>query len=219
MRQSPRLRRLHSDFRAMQQLRAESSILDFVSTGDPPETYLVQFFGKGLYRPNNSDGAVLIHERHEVSIQLGASYPRMIPELSWKTPIFHPNISASGIVCLGGYGTHWVPSVSLAELCNMLWDMIRYKNFDVESPYNREAATWTKEQLHYQLPLDQRPLRDRLAGMSAASTSQPHASKTGTEASRNAAAEVEFLDSDILQAEVIDAEIIEPQVQDILFIE
>ena len=27
------------------------------------------------------------------------------------------------MVCLGGYGTHWVPSVQLDELCMMLWDM------------------------------------------------------------------------------------------------
>lgn len=219
MRESPRLRRLRSDYRAMQKLRAESSIIDFVAPGDPPETYLVRFFGKGLYRPGNADGAVLIHEHHEVSIQLGASYPRMIPELSWKTPIFHPNISASGIVCLGGYGTHWVPSVSLAELCNMLWDMIRYKNFDVESPYNREAANWTKEQLHYQMPLDQRPLRDRLAGLSSPGASRRHMSHCVADSNGTATAEVEFLESDIIEAEIVDAEIIEPQVQDILFIE
>ena len=54
---------------------------------------------------------------HVVKIDLGAAYPRMIPDLAWQTPIFHPNISASGVVCLGGYGTHWVPSLNLDELC------------------------------------------------------------------------------------------------------
>jgi hypothetical protein len=46
----------------------------------------------------------------------------------------------------------------------MLWDMIRYENYDETSPYNREAANWVKNQIHFRLPLDQRPLRDRKAG-------------------------------------------------------
>ena len=71
----------------------------------------------------------------------------MMPELAWKSPIFHPNISASGVVCLGGYGTYWVPSLALDELCSMLWDMIRYENFDETSPYNREAAAWALDRI------------------------------------------------------------------------
>ena len=85
-----------------------------------------------------------------------------MPELTWMSPIFHPNISASGVVCLGGYGTHWVPSLSLDELCEMLWDMIRYRNYDVDSPYNREAALWARTQTQYFLPVDDRPIRDRV---------------------------------------------------------
>lgn len=219
MRESPRLRRLRSDFRAMSKLRDESSIVDFVAPGEPPESYLVRFFGQGFYRPAESDGVVAIRQHHEVSIQLGASYPRMMPELTWKTPIFHPNISASGIVCLGGYGTHWVPSLSLAELCNMLWDMVRYKNFDVESPYNREAATWAKEQLHFELPIDRRPLRDRLAGASGGETRQLQSTAASAGAGSYLSPEVTFLESDILEAEIVEAEIVEPSQQDILFIE
>jgi hypothetical protein len=84
-----------------------------------------------------------------------------MPELHWLTPIFHPNISANGLVCLGGYSTNWVPSLRLDDLCLMLWDMIRYRNFDIGSPYNRVAAEWARTQRHYILPLDPRPLRDQ----------------------------------------------------------
>lgn len=165
MRESPRLRRLRSDLRAIQQLKAESTILDFELRGNPPEWYLLRFHGQGLWRPEGSE-SVHVRNVHEVSLGLGASYPRMMPELSWKTPIFHPNISGSGVVCLGGYGTYWVPSVNLDELCHMLWDMIRYQNFDVNSPYNREAAAWAKGQREMRLPVDPRPLRDRTASKS-----------------------------------------------------
>src|SRR6266446_7035829 len=83
-----------------------------------------------------------------------------MPELRWLTPIYHPNISEIGMVCLGGYGTHWVPSLNLEELCGMLWDMARFHNYDVRSPYNREAALWVANQSSYRFPLDTRPLRD-----------------------------------------------------------
>ena len=83
-----------------------------------------------------------------------------MPELRWLTPIYHPNISEIGLVCLGGYNTHWVPSLQLDELCEMLWDMARYHNYDIRSPYNREAALWAANQSTFAFPMDHRPLRD-----------------------------------------------------------
>lgn len=157
----------------MQQLQSESSILHFTVQGGLPELYTVWFLGRGMMRHENN-GPVGLQERHEVQIRLGAGYPRMMPEIRWKTPIFHPNISGNGSVCLGGYGTYWVPSLTLDQLCHMLWDMIRYENYDETSPYNREAALWAKTQSQYKLPLDARPLRDRLASMVVASSPTNH---------------------------------------------
>ncbi len=217
MRESPRLRRLRSDYKAISQLRAESSVLDFVADGNPPESYLLHFQGRGFWRPDKTND-VLVRDQHTVQVDLSASYPRMQPELAWKTPIFHPNISASGVVCLGGYGTYWVPSVNLDELCHMLWDMIRYQNFDVESPYNREAAAWAKSQTDFRLPIDDRPMRDRVAGLAPefADRKPPIASapKLGD------VADVTFLDPEIVEAEIVEASVgVRPEDPDILFIE
>ena len=52
MRESPRLRRLRSDLRAILELKAESTILDFECRGNPPEWYLLRFHGLGLWRPD-----------------------------------------------------------------------------------------------------------------------------------------------------------------------
>ena len=112
-------------------------------------------------------GRSRILEHHRVEIKLGASYPRTIPEIRWLTPIYHPNISEIGMVCLGGYGTHWVPSVQLDELCVMLWDMARYHNYDIRSPYNREAALWVAESNDVSVP-DRRPPAPRPAGRAGA---------------------------------------------------
>lgn len=156
--ESPRTRRLRADLAALEKLRAESSVFRFEATGSPPLRYLLIFEGRGLAR--GSGGKVAHRDRHEVEIKLGTTYPRTMPELRWITPIYHPNISEIGMVCLGGYGTHWVPSLTLDELCVMLWDMVRYHNYDVKSPYNREAALWAVNQTTYEFPVDLRPLRD-----------------------------------------------------------
>ena len=51
MRESPRIRRLRNDRKALEQLRAESSILDFDAVGEPAEKYIIRFYGQGLWRP------------------------------------------------------------------------------------------------------------------------------------------------------------------------
>ena len=204
MRDSPRIRRLRTDLKALESLKADSTILEFQPQGTPPETYLVRFRGKGLSRPN-PHGSPEIREVHEVSIRLGASYPRVMPEMQWRSPIFHPNISGAGMVCLGGYGTYWVPSLNLDELCEMLWEMIRYANYDVTSPYNRDAADWAAAQRQYKFPLDPRPIRDRVAQVSAPPKPEPAVAE-----------EVLFLSGD---EEVITAELVDPEDPDILIIE
>ncbi|GAC1470171.1 MAG: hypothetical protein NVSMB9_15000 [Isosphaeraceae bacterium] len=162
MHESPRLRRLRTDLAAMERLCAESSVVRFHGSGKPVQQYRVTFHGKSLARAR---GQTILVERHEVEIKLGASYPRTMPEIRWISPIYHPNISEIGLVCLGGYGTHWVPSLNLDELCGMLWDMARFHNYDIRSPYNRDAAIWVSQQTKYHFPLDARPLRDLRAAL------------------------------------------------------
>ncbi len=167
--ESPRIRRLKSDLAALEALREESSVFQFRSAGNPPQQYLLGFRGKSLAREK---GKVVVRDFHEVEIKLGASYPRTMPELRWLTPIYHPNISEIGMVCLGAYGTHWVPSLSMDELCVMLWDMARYQNYDIRSPYNREAALWAANQSALKFPIDGRALRDKRVALGR--TEPPH---------------------------------------------
>ncbi len=213
MRESPRTRRLRTDRQALSQLSAESSILDFEERGSTAEHYVVRFYGKGFWRPEGTT-EVAVREWHEVRIELGAAYPRMMPDLTWASPIFHPNISASGVVCLGGYGTHWVPSLNLDELCTMLWDMIRYRNFDVESPYNRDAALWARVQTAFELPIDRRSIRDKLSGETPAAKLQPPVTGLGQPVPASSQ-DVFIIDDD----GILEAEIVEPEGEDILFLD
>ncbi len=128
----------------------------------PPETYRIYFRGQSLQLASGKSGdQVRSHFEHEVLIQLVAEYPRSAPHMRWLTPIFHPNISAAGAVCLGGWGTHWAPSLQLDRLCEMLWDMLRFANYDTRSPFNQQAAVWLRNQREFRFPLDPRDLRDR----------------------------------------------------------
>lgn len=156
--ESPQMRRLKSDRLKLQALTEQSSVVRFRSQGDPPTRYIIEYHGRSLSREK---GKVTFREHHEVEIKLGVSYPRAMPEIRWVTPIYHPNISEVGLVCLGGYGTHWVPSLHLDELCVMLWDMARYHNYDIRSPYNRDAALWAAHQTTFTFPIDSRTLRDK----------------------------------------------------------
>jgi ubiquitin-protein ligase len=176
MHDSPRIRRLKSDFAALQQVHRESSIFTFDASGNPPCHYHIRFLGKGLCRDR---GKIKVIGKHQVEIKLGASYPRTVPEIRWLTPVYHPNISEIGMVCLGGYGTHWVPSVQLDELCTMLWDMIRYHNYDIRSPYNRDAALWVANQTAILFPTDARSLRDRRVAQGRVVTTKPSSKAAG----------------------------------------
>jgi hypothetical protein len=145
-----------------------------------------------------------------------------------------------------------VPSLQLDELCTMLWDMIRYENFDVNSPYNRAAAQWAREQTTYELPLDRRalrdtaplsPLDDQTGALEIATYPSPCAPdppllpadnslpKGGL--SRNdpcrppeshrpstiVAAEIVFVDEEVIEAEIVEADSLNRAGAEILFIE
>jgi hypothetical protein len=150
-----------ADYQAVLNLRNESTIFRFEGAGNPPQKYRFTFHGLGFAKDQRE--RIHIVDTHHVLIELGAAYPRLVPNLVWQSPIYHPNISINGVVCLGGYGTHWVPSLALDEMCGMLWDMIRYKNFDTESPFNREAAVWAKTQTAFKFPIDPRSIRDKIS--------------------------------------------------------
>jgi hypothetical protein len=234
MRRSPRLRRLESDWKAMQQLQAESSLIHITTPATPfagpPEVYVVRFRGRGVWKPDGSD-EILLREGHEILIRLGASYPRMIPELAWRTPIFHPNISANGVVCLGGYSTHWAPGLRLDELCVMLWDMARYANYDVDSPYNRAASYWARSQTQFRFPIDARPLRDRIVRPATTCHARPVTPFPGVDAAvpgsamlplaaarEPVVAELVFVDDEIVDAEIVAEDRWRGKPSDVLYI-
>ena len=133
---------------------SRSPLMEFSSQGSPPSVYHVRLTTRGL-RWDQGSGKPVLTELHEFTLRLGAEYPRQAPDVTWRTPIFHPNIKREA-VCHSG---QWAPSWTLADFVNELNDMVRYQKHNVHSPLDSYAARWVSAHLNH-LPVDHRGLRD-----------------------------------------------------------
>ena len=94
----------------------------------------------------------------------------------------------------------------VGELCEMLWDMVRLRNFDVEHPYNRAAAKWLRGQHADRFPIDRRSLRN-LASSAKPALCNPQVSVGETWPDAVAAAGNSRLPNGHLERGNVDAEI------------
>ncbi|MFH0922462.1 MAG: ubiquitin-conjugating enzyme E2, partial [Candidatus Micrarchaeota archaeon] len=94
--------------------------------------------GPGLAR--NGD-AVERRDFHSVQIDLLRSFPYPgSVEITWLTPIFHPNIrEQDGIVCIQLIN-EWAAGQTIASVVNALKQLL--KNPNPHDPLNRDAANY-----------------------------------------------------------------------------
>lgn len=101
----PRDRRLDTEFKNMQKLTEDSSLVRFEAKPELfPEEYIVTFSCLGLAsKPPQMPGILRgdwrqrrllpwVRESHTAHIYLPARYPIQPPQIHFKTPIYHPNI-------------------------------------------------------------------------------------------------------------------------------
>jgi len=153
--------RLAAELEVMRALAGQSSILQFESEGDPPDRYKITFCGRGIKSTASYRADVEYVDRHECEIRLGYAFPERPPEVRWLTPVFHPNISYSGLVKLEDCGLDWNRDLTLDVVCERLWDIARLGWMDLETSRNMSAKRFFSEQQDIALPVDARPLRDR----------------------------------------------------------
>jgi len=151
--------RLKAELEAIRALEQESSLFDFDTDGDPPTSYTVTFRGKAIKRDLASKAEVEIHELHRCQIRLPYSFPERPPEIRWLTPIFHPNISFSGMIKLDDIGLPWDKDLHLDVICERLWDMARLAFVNLDKATNYSAKNWVAKNSDVRLPVDPRPLR------------------------------------------------------------
>jgi len=151
---SPRQRRLRADADQMRQAFGNFPVIKIRSTnGEPPDSYIVEYFVKGLERIPGRKGPIERHY-HLAEIRLISEYPRLGPQCKMLTPCFHPNIEPATI-CVGD---HWTAGERLVDLVVRIGELITYQAYNIKSPLDGEAAMWAD--LHMKdLPIDDRNLR------------------------------------------------------------
>ena len=107
-------------------------------SGNPPSVVNVELLyptAGGKTYPN------AIQKSTQLVIELGAKYPFSEPRVVIKTPILHPNVYASGQVCLGA---KWLPTQGLDLLVKRIISIITYDPaiLNENSPANRDALNW-----------------------------------------------------------------------------
>jgi hypothetical protein len=157
-----RLRRLYNDYDLMLALHQRNGLIYVIAAdGDPAEHYVVGFRCRGVAQVDENDRPT-ISQDHRVELTLTAEYPRIRPLMQWMTPIFHPNFDNRGGVCI----KEWYPQQTLCDLCEVLAEMVQYKNYNTTSPLNMEAALWAMRHRD-ELPIDKRSLFTPVGGEAA----------------------------------------------------
>ena len=108
-----------------------------------PTEYTFTFQAPGWAPPREPGGQPQPIDEHRVFLQLPPAFPMVAPACFWKSPIFHPNVATkNGKVCLGILEEHYRPGMDMGELCQMLIDLARWRNYEVREYYNLEARNW-----------------------------------------------------------------------------
>ncbi len=125
-------RRLESEFQQMVASKENFEV------NESKTSYVISLRGVGLFKNGNS---LQKRESHSIQIDLKREYPYAGGiEVTWLTPIFHPNIrSEDGKVCIQLLN-EWSEGMTLASLVKALKQLLEKPN--PNDALNKEAADY-----------------------------------------------------------------------------
>jgi len=75
-------------------------------------------------------------------LEVDRQYPFTPPKVRFLTPIWHPNISVDGKVCISILGEDWTPALDLVGVIESIRNLLNFPN--PNSPLNVAAAKQMK---------------------------------------------------------------------------
>lgn len=121
--------------------------------GQPPDSYEIEYLFKGYIR--DVDGRIHGGSQHRIRISLPFGYPHFPPTVKPLTSIFHPDIDPDAI----RIADYWQHNPSLPDLILHIAEMICGNVYNLENPFNQEAADWYADHID-ELPLDSLHIAD-----------------------------------------------------------
>jgi ubiquitin-protein ligase len=121
--------------------------------GQPPDNYEIEYKLRGFVK--DAAQSIGISDIHKIRISLPFGYPHFAPIAKPLTAIFHPDFDPAAI----RIAERWQQNPSLSELVLHIGEMISGTVYNVEDPFNQEAADWYKTHKN-QLPLDSLSIAD-----------------------------------------------------------
>ncbi len=139
---------LTADFEEVQStLEVYPSINVIQVEGQPPDSYEIEYLLKGYVR--DAGGSIGQASQHRIRISLPFGYPHFPPTVKPLSPVFHPDIDPDAV----RIAAYWQKRPSLSELIIHIGEMICGNIYNLEDPFNQEAADWYAEHID-ELPLD-----------------------------------------------------------------
>ncbi len=152
--------RFAADLEALRAMALQSSILVVETAVDRADRAELHFQGRGLARGFSANAVPAWVDSHRVELRLPMSFPESPPDIRWLSPIFHPNVSYSGLVNLREINIEWTADRNLAVVAQRLWDVARCAFVNLDRASNPAARIWFQSQREFELPVDVRPLWD-----------------------------------------------------------
>ncbi len=133
---------------------------------DPPSCCSAGPVGEDLFR---WEGVILGPDESpytggvfKLLIQFPVDYPFRAPHVQFKTPIYHPNINSSGLICLDILKKEWSPALTISKVLLGITSLLTDPNPDDpfvpdiaaqykgnRALYEEKARAWT---MQYAIP-------------------------------------------------------------------